>query len=68
MTSPQQRCGTCRWWKPAAFSLAGWGDCEWPITTAESVVMIDGWERLGMTESEGTTCPTWALREEQTNG
>ena len=60
MTSPQQRCGTCRWFTDPG-PKRDWGDCIAPIP--ESVIVDD---QLGVSRDwSGHNCPTWALRQEE---
>ena len=64
---PQQRCGTCRW-RAARFV---WRDpdmhrCEAPLPQLpDSIVHAIRGDRRTMSPDDGTTCPTWELREEE---
>jgi len=61
MTEPQQRCGTCRWFGKNPRFI--YGSCEWPVEMPIS--LPDCLNHQQMMPDEGTTCPTWALRQEE---
>ena len=54
---PQQRCGTCRWWRRAVATRTELAPCDVPIPSS-----IAGADTDLMYSDDGTTCPTWALR------
>ena len=63
MTSPQQRCGTCRWWDMTTGKHC-FGVCVWPEPELPDSITERGFVRA-MAPDEGQTCPTWALRQEE---
>jgi len=58
MSSPDQRCGTCKWWL-AIDGCAPWGACGVPV--AECFDAEDKAEMSGLLG--GTTCPCWEAKE-----
>ena len=56
MTQPDQRCGTCKWWR--RLILTDIGDCTAPIPSS---IMVEGTDV--MTGHEGTSCPCWEAKE-----
>jgi len=57
MSSPDQRCGTCKWWSGIAYR-DGSRDCEAPIPHS-----VDIEHQNNMPANYGTTCPCWEAKE-----
>ena len=63
MTEPQQRCGTCRWRDDEPTVPGGVRyQCHGPIPAGRVPASI---MRATVYRMFGTTCPTWALRQEE---
>ena len=52
MTNPEQRCGTCEWWRP--FKHGGYGACNAPLPISLSDDYLSDTEAY-----DGEDCPCW---------